>query len=97
MGCWLKSRNREARTGHRLQNRGISKKILRSGLRRLRRVQYEDPLVLGRGAANAYNEQGATGASLSIAQQIPACSFPLTTDEAVREYDLLARTLSHAG
>jgi hypothetical protein len=30
-------------------------------------------------------------------QQVPACFFPLTTEQASREYDLLARKLSEAG
>jgi hypothetical protein len=34
---------------------------------------------------------------MNAAQQIPACFFPLTTEQASREYDLLARKLSEAG
>ena len=34
---------------------------------------------------------------MNAAQKIPACFFPLTTEEASREYDCLARTLSDAG
>jgi hypothetical protein len=34
---------------------------------------------------------------LNAAQQIPACLFPLSTEQASGEYDFLARKLSGAG
>jgi hypothetical protein len=33
---------------------------------------------------------------MNAAQQIPACFFPLTNEQASREYELLARKLSEA-
>ena len=34
---------------------------------------------------------------MNSAQQIPACFFPLSTEQALREYDLLAQKLFGAG